>query len=732
MLAVAAGGQTPESAEEEPEQPPVVVRAAPAPATADNEDDPWTLPDSYPGLAGQAYGGLDSALRSDRSLFDSPAFGEIIDRRDLGERQASDMVRALRGEVGVLVQQTARGQASPFVRGLTGQQVLILVDGVRLNNATFRAGPNQYFNLVDPGQVERIEVVRGAHSALWGSDAIGGVINIVTRGADPFRGDYRAGAVGEVFSTADLASYTRASGEMWSGPLGVFGGASYLNVNNLDRGGSLGRQPETGYDQYAGDLKFNLLLDCDNLLTVGLQHFEQHDLPRSDRFAPFVEQGFAPNNVSRPTFFDPQQRDLAYVRWESLGSGGLFDLASTTLSYQRNKEGSSELRPQLMPPRLELSEFDVDTVGLTVVLVKDLDWLGQLTYGIDGYYDDVDSERERVSGAGAGEQNPQFPDDSRYEQVGAFISWDVRLTDDLSAVSTARYQNVDAAGTLNAVRGTPNAFRRTYQDWIVSAGLVYELDPHTNLVASASEGFRAPNLDDLTADNSVQQGAQDSPSLDVQPEHSWTYEVGIKVDYPRLRLQAVQFWTELDDAILRQAIFTSGPNAGQPAPNAIVNGVPVPGSNTFIRDNFDSYLYGTELAGEYLLDGGWSVYGNFWYTFGEDLERDEPYSRIPPTQGILGLRWRDECRPLWCEAFAWMVDRQDRYAVQNNGDARFPLGGTPGYATLNFRAGTAWGRHLCHRASLSLENVTDQPYRVLGSGVDGAGFNAVLGYEYQY
>ena len=238
--------------QEEPELPPVIVRPPEEPAeTAAPPPDPYDLPLSYPTLAGQMFGaseavGLDSAVRGEKSLFDLPSLGTVIDRQLIAEKQPADMARLLQNEVGILVQQTARGQASPFVRGLTGQEVLILIDGVRLNNSIFRFGPNQYFNLIDPGQVERVEIVRGPQSVLWGSDAIGGVINVVTRSADPLAGNYASGGFTEYFSTADLASYTRAGGEGWYGDWGVFGGASYLNVRDLDRGGRREVQPPAG------------------------------------------------------------------------------------------------------------------------------------------------------------------------------------------------------------------------------------------------------------------------------------------------------------------------------------------------------------------------------------------------------------------------------------------------------------------------------------------------------
>ena len=139
------------------------------------------------------FGEGSGILRNGRSVFDAPAAVSIRSRQEIEQRQAPDMFHALQNEVGVLMQATAAGQASPFVRGLTGQQVLILVDGIRLNNSVTRRGPNQYFNTIDPGMIDHIEVLRGQGAVMWGSDAIGGAINVVTRGADQHRGTHHGG-----------------------------------------------------------------------------------------------------------------------------------------------------------------------------------------------------------------------------------------------------------------------------------------------------------------------------------------------------------------------------------------------------------------------------------------------------------------------------------------------------------------------------------------------------------
>ena len=128
---------------------------------------------------------------------------------------------------------------------------------------------------------------------------------------------------------------------------------------------------------------------------------------------------------------------------------------------------------------------------------------------------------------------------------------------------------------------------------------------------------------------------------------------------------------------------------------------------------------------------GWSIYGNVWYIYGRNEITNAPLSRIPPTQGTLGLRWRDDDLRSYFSIYTWLVREQDRVdPVRDVGDERIPPGGTPGYGTLNMRWGTYLGCCDQHRVSVSLENITDQAYLVHGSGVFGTGFTARLGYTW--
>lgn len=666
---------------------------------------------SYPSLSEMQFGQPSGpfaestgVLRGRKSLFDTPAAASIRTREEILQRQAPDMLHALQNEVGVLMQSTAAGQASPFVRGLTGQQVLILIDGIRLNNSITRRGPNQYFNTIDPGMVDHIEVLRGQGSVLWGSDAIGGTINVVTRGPDihygMYHGDYLTPELTQYYNTSNSSPYSRMNVEGWVGSTGVFTGGSFLNVRDLDTGWDFGRQPGTNYQQWAGDIKFNYLIDRWQMVTVSLQHLQQDNVPRSDRFPGYPGDLDNSNTFGTARFFDPQQRDLAYIRYQALEPISAVDALTVTASYHRQRENQER-----GVPTVRFQESDVETLGVNAVAAKDLGWWGKWTSGVDWYYDDVDSP---FGGTATG---PIVPDDAWYQRIGWFFNWDVALTDRLDAVAGVRYENINTAGTP-VIEDSPQFINPNYHDWVSQVGFIYELDPCLHLVGSISEGFRAPNLDDLMANNpNVLQEGQSVPSLGLRPENSINYEVGLKTDYHRLRTQTFVYWLELEDNIVS---ITAAPD-------------------TFASANQDSFVQGLEMDGEYLLQHGWSLYGNFWYTYGINRVTDSPLSRVPPTQGILGLRWREQKLRSYFSIYAWLVRRQDRLEqVRDITDERIPPGGTPGYATLNLRAGRSFGCCDQHRVSLSLENITDKNYLVHGSGVFGTGFTARFGYRWVY
>ena len=124
-----------------------------------------------------------TGARRDQRLIDSPRQIAVVTAEEIRRRNYRNTPEALSDIVGVFVQETNDGGGAPIIRGLVGNQILILVDGIGVNNGSYRLGPNQFLNTIDLNQIERIEVVRGAGSVLYGSDALGGVVNVITRTA---------------------------------------------------------------------------------------------------------------------------------------------------------------------------------------------------------------------------------------------------------------------------------------------------------------------------------------------------------------------------------------------------------------------------------------------------------------------------------------------------------------------------------------------------------------------
>ena len=153
-----------------------------------------------------------TATRSVRDVSDVAAAVTVVDERDILRQAPQTLPEIFRGQIGTYFQQTTPGQGTVILRGLKGSQVLHLVDGMRLNNAFFRSAPNQYLALVDPYSVARTEVVRGPASTLYGADAMGGVVQVLTR-EPAYRGsewDTESGVLAGVDSAEARANDTRA------------------------------------------------------------------------------------------------------------------------------------------------------------------------------------------------------------------------------------------------------------------------------------------------------------------------------------------------------------------------------------------------------------------------------------------------------------------------------------------------------------------------------------------
>ena len=491
------------------------------------------------------------------------------------------------------------------------------------------------------------------------------------------------------------------------GSMGVFAGGGYGNYNDLYIGsgadfpaGVSDPQKSTSWAYSSGDVKFNYALsDCSELV-FALQHYEGDDIFRSDR-----------NPANRFEYFDPQMRDLAYVRWQGC-TDGLITTYQITGSFQQLQEGRVDNEYIRNPaPRIRTFGFADQQTGVTMAFMTDMCDYGALTYGVDWYHDQIHDSNSTTNGVNQ-PNNAPYPDDAYYSRYAAYVNWDKWMNDCWLISAGGRAEHIETGATLLGTLppGTDRHQDLEFGDAIGQIGTTVVLTENLHWVANVSQGWRAPNLDDLFATGTSVFAVSQIPNPSLQPEKSLSLETGFKLNHENLRSEIYAWWMFIDDAILRV-------QAPPPAAVGVLQYV-----------NSEAYLQGIEYNGEYVMCNNWSVYGNCWYTYGQDTELDDPLSKIPPLQGVLGLRSRDDCAMNWIDAYTWLVDEQDRLSATDRTDSRrIPPGGTPGYGTLNLRA----GHMLSDRQRISVvgENLTDKFYRVHGSGSAGAGASVILSYE---
>lgn len=629
-----------------------------------------------------------TATRIERQIFNTPQAVTLLDDLAVEQANAGTTPDILSGVTGVLIQKTNPGGGSPFIRGLTGKQVLILVDGVRVNNSYYRFGPHQYLNTIDPDLVERIEVVRGPTSVLYGSDALAGVINVITRKRANFsdaRGMEGLVALHGASADASLAGRLQVEGNF--NQLGYIGGISGKRFNSLEGGGDVGEQRPTAYDALGGDLKLNYRLGGGGELIFSHQYNRQFDVPKTSEVTLGDKLKFN---------YEPQLRTLSYLEYR-----GWHDAAAPitdmkfNVSFNRQKEGEEIVK--VSTPTVETREItDVKTLGATTQFTSKLGRAQRLTYGFDYYRDRYNTSKTRIdltTGA-ATSVMPGTPDGAKYESWGLYLQNEVRFTDRLEAILGARYAHFEADGAIGA-----NQLNLSDGELTGSINGLYRLAPRWNLVAGLAQGYRAPNMEDFFGRVDF---VTEIPNTQLTPEHSLNKEIGVKYYSPRTSGDFYLFHTTYDDLIDR---VTVAPGVTQ-------------------RQNIQRALIkGAELGVKHSFSDRWSATGNLTYTWGQDRDTQQPLRRIPPLNGSLHLRYAPDDRS-WYEVYSLFADRQDRLSSGDLSDPRIPADGTPGYGTLNLKAGykPARGQNLM----VSLENVLDAKYKTHGSGVYAPGANLAV------
>lgn len=629
-----------------------------------------------------------SARRMESEEFSSPEAVSVLNAIALKQESARSTPEALMGTTGVFIQKTNHGGGSPFIRGLTGNQNLQMIDGIRLNNASFRYGPNQYLNTIDPLAIQKIEVVRGSGSVLYGSDALGGVLQVFTKNPAFSDSGFKAG--GRIFGkwmSDEMEKTGRGEIELSGEKAAFLGGFSYHDFGDLIAGDTLGKESPTGYQEYSADAKLLVKVNKNNLLTLAYQYDRQNDVPRYDKIISGYEK----------YHFDPQIRQLGYARLKSNFTNKWYNQVFLTASLNQ----SDEIRILQKSGQTKITnEHDlVNTYGGTVEVHSNPSEIWKFISGVEYYYDKIASDKLEKDAGTETLKRGYYPDGSSSANFALFTShtYSINHLDFVLGARFNTYQIKAEDAEFGDVDVSPSAF-------VGNASVVYKLNPHHNLIASAYTAFRAPNLNDLSSFGSFNAGIE-VPNPNLKPEKSFNTEIGWKTKYEALSWSVFIFRNNLKDLIERQKATYNGQDS-------------IDGEQVYKKENFSkAFIQGYEAELQYEFVTWLSAYGNLTYTYGQNETLDEPISRIPPLNGRLGV-YATSPKGYWARAEWLIAGKQDRLSGGDEADSRIPDGGTHGWNVFNLRAGYDW-KWLGLTAGLN--NIFDEAYRTHGSGVDGYG-----------
>ncbi|MEP2278662.1 TonB-dependent receptor [Maribacter sp.] len=682
-----------------------------------------------------------------------------LDARSIAFSTPQTSADLLQNSGKVFVQKSQMGGGSPMIRGFATNRLLLSVDGVRMNNAIFRGGNVQNVISIDPFTVKNTEVIFGPGSVIYGSDAIGGVMNFYTKKPMLSENDSLLvrGNANYRFASANMENTLHADINLgkktWSSltsitynnfqdlRMGSHGPDSYLRntyvqttngVDELVENGSPKKQVPTGYDQFNFMQKFLYKPNAKWDVNLGAYYTETSDYSRYDRLIRPASDGLGLRSAE--WYYGPQKWFMGNAQVQRKGNGKVYDGLKLGLAYQHFEE--SRINRDFQDEVRNTTKEKVDAVNFTVDFENKKIGDFKLYYGSEFIYNKVGSTgfdlnintNERTAAAS------RYPDDSSWQSLAGYANVEYKAKPNFTIMSGLRYSHV----WVDAV------FDDTFYDFpfetadlstgALTGSLGFSWFPRANLqvTLNGSTGFRAPNIDDVGKIFDSEPGSVVVPNPDLEPEYAYNAEIGVQRNMnDKIILKGTAYYTYLVDALVRRDFSYNG-----------ISEIEYGGelSNVqAIQNAAKAYVYGFEFGLEAYLTEQWSLSSNLTLTEGveeEDDGSDTPARHAAPTFGDFHVVWKNQ--RLRTDVFLnyngeianedLAVSEQAKeyiYAVDENGN---PF--SPSWYTLNFRSQYDVTNNL--KVTTSLENLTDQRYRTYSSGIVAPGLNIILGVGYYF
>jgi len=714
---------------------------------------------------------VDKSFSTDEIVVSSDKFGEnlsnvphqieVLNSRDIEFQNRQTTARLLENTGNVFVQMSQQGGGSPVLRGFEANRVLIMIDGIRLNNAIFRGGHLQNVIRIDQSMLSRMEVFYGAGSTLYGSDALGGVMSFYTKSPLFSKSDsknlYKV-STSQRFSSVNNESASHIDVNIGMKNVAFLTSLSFTKYGDLTQGkegvdsltknwlrkyttqrGMAGTnvmllnpdvytQNPSGYYQY--DIMQKIAIKGSESVShlINFQFSNTNDIPRYDRLNTL--NGAGTNYTNAEWYYGPEKRMMLAYTLGLKSNSGMFDASNLILSYQdigesRNSRSYASLNLKSQVEKVKVYSLNWD-------LKKVVKQVHDLSYGLEASYNNVNSTATfyNVNSAAVTPADTRYPvNGSNMTFISGYLTDNWKLSPNVFMNLGARINYVGLKADFSDKTFYNFPFNEISQSNIAPTGnLGFTFKPTNDMkiYVNGSTGFRAPNIDDVAkVFESVKGTAQTVgriivPNPDLKPEYTINGELGMSKTFNNMvNINLVGFYTLLNDAIV-SAPFTYN------------------GSSQITYDGFLANVYAYQnVQKAYLFGGNFSINADFSenisfmstinYTYArvKTDTNNYPLDHIPPVIGKSGLVFTFDRFKADVNVIYNLKKKLEDYSPSGEDNlVDATIDGMPAWMTLNLR--TAYQLTKSLGVQFDVENILDKNYRVFASGISAPGRNFVF------
>ena len=653
---------------------------------------------------------------------------------DAIQRTARSLPEALSGIPSIMVQKTALGQSSPYIRGLTGYHNVLLVDGIRLNHSAMRSGPNQYWSTVEMLGADRLEIVRGPNGIIHGADAIGGVVNIISE--EPRFTDSETSHNGQIIGRLSSAESSWTAGV--KGNLSTPDWVAELShversFGDLEGGRETGTQKNTGYDSRGSQFRLSRKLNEDSRFIIGFQNVFMDDVPRTHKTINGLTWEGLTSGSEIWRQLD-QERNLFYGKFSWEDAGGLADAGLLSLSVHKHEQERHRMKGSLsgLPTGGDFQYFGLEDLGFSSRFETDDPWGGRLAYGAEWQRESLHSGGYKFNSLqvkSADLAQGPLAADAHYDRFALYLSDNFQLGD-WSIEPGIRFSSIQADLERYYLKNNDSSTlqptdKKNYKELIGSIRANKEITQSNFLFLGLSEGFRPPSLYDLTSTDET--SAVERPNTSLDSENFIQAEIGYKGSADSWKWEASYYYTWITDMIVRSPIESGKSDVLKANANGFIHGLEIQVGHDWSSSwssQFRISLMDSEV--EQLLDnnatGSISIDGRNY----DPINRAT--TRLMPPQFHFVTRYAPPKSNWWGDISILAVGKADDLSLKDETDSsRIPPNGTPGYALVGISGGREWGEG--SSVFLAVENLGDVDYRVHGSGLNGGGRNFIFSFS---